>query len=130
MRSISPAVTSRFPELEPEAAHHYADHWQRLQEERRFRLDQLEALGDEACTTPRHDEVNRLLRRSATAVLANVETALTRMAEGRYGRCDLCGRGIDAHRLAVLPMTSMCAQCHYVDDHRERAAAKACPARV
>jgi len=97
----------------PGPATEHAELWQRLQNERRFRIDQLAALEAETPATPRHESVTRMLRTSATAALAEVDAALARMLEGRYGLCVCCERQIDAERLAVLPMASLCMACHY-----------------
>ncbi|HZW30235.1 MAG TPA: TraR/DksA C4-type zinc finger protein [Isosphaeraceae bacterium] len=43
--------------------------------------------------------------------LAEVEAALARLAEGRYGRCVDCGEAIALERLWVLPWTPYCVRC-------------------
>jgi DnaK suppressor protein len=91
----------------------HADAWQRLQDERTFRLAQLRALEAEVPASPRHESVQRALSIAAATALRGVEDALARMAEGRYGRCVTCGRPIDTERLGVLPMTALCMSCHY-----------------
>ena len=40
-----------------------------------------------------------------------VQQALRRHAEGRYGRCDDCGEPIDPERLAVRPQATLCITC-------------------
>ena len=40
-----------------------------------------------------------------------VQQALKRQAEGRYGRCDDCGQEIDPERLAVRPHATLCIAC-------------------
>jgi DnaK suppressor protein len=40
--------------------------------------------------------------------LAQVDDALSRLAAGTYGRCDVCGREIAASRLEVVPATTRC----------------------
>lgn len=44
--------------------------------------------------------------------LAEVEDALRRLDDGSYGRCQTCGRPIDARALDREPLTRLCA------DHR------------
>lgn len=51
------------------------------------------------------------LLESARRRLAEVEAALTRRAEGRYGVCESCGRPIAAERLAVRPAARTCIDC-------------------
>src|SRR6059036_793236 len=97
----------------PRQTREHGHHWQRLQDERRFRLEQLAALDAEVPATPRHASVARILRSSAAVALAEVDAALARIAEGSYGACLSCEGQIDAERLAVLPMTSLCMRCHF-----------------
>lgn len=40
--------------------------------------------------------------------LALVDKALSRIDDGSYGTCEVCGQVIAAERLDVLPMTSRC----------------------
>jgi DnaK suppressor protein len=40
--------------------------------------------------------------------LAQIDAALVRLAEGRYGRCENCGQPIGAARLAARPLTTAC----------------------
>lgn len=43
--------------------------------------------------------------------LRNIDTALTRMAEGDYGRCEACRRPIRVKRLRAVPWTRYCVKC-------------------
>ena len=43
--------------------------------------------------------------------LADLDAALTRLAEGRYGICERCGRPIAAARLAARPAARTCIAC-------------------
>ena len=43
--------------------------------------------------------------------LADVDAAVARLAEGRYGVCESCGEPIGAARLAARPVTSTCIRC-------------------
>jgi RNA polymerase-binding transcription factor DksA len=43
--------------------------------------------------------------------LADVEAALARRAEGRYGICESCGRPIAPERLAARPAARTCIHC-------------------
>ena len=90
-----------------------AERWRRLQDERRFRLEQLADLEAETPVSERHERVNRLLYASAGIALAEIDAALARMAEGCYGLCVRCGGQIGPDRLTVLPMTPLCMNCHY-----------------
>lgn len=43
--------------------------------------------------------------------LADLDQALTRLSEGRYGRCERCGRPIAPARLAARPAARTCISC-------------------
>jgi DnaK suppressor protein len=91
----------------------FAENWARLQGERRFRIEQLAELRAETLGSPRHDRVTRLLCVSAIVALAEVDAALARMDEGRYGLCVSCGGRLGAERLAAVPSVSLCMSCHF-----------------
>lgn len=105
-------VSDASPEV-PESATDHAGYWYRLQEERRFRLEQLAALDGEPCPTAPHESVQRALRIAATGALAEIDAALDRIRNGRYGVCTACSQRITTERLDVLPMASLCMPCHY-----------------
>jgi DnaK suppressor protein len=43
--------------------------------------------------------------------LAEIDAALLRLREGRYGVCESCGQAISAARLAARPTTPACFTC-------------------
>lgn len=43
--------------------------------------------------------------------MAQVEHALERLADGRYGHCEGCGESIPAARLAAFPAATLCVAC-------------------
>jgi DnaK suppressor protein len=56
----------------------------------------------------------RQLGRQAVAerqALAEIEAALERIAAGRYGRCEECGRTITSAVLSATPQSRYCAAC-------------------
>ncbi|WP_438272124.1 TraR/DksA C4-type zinc finger protein [Streptomyces antibioticus] len=92
-----------------------------LREQRVFREEQLRQIAATArAATPAHrrrtaqDEVDLKLAASARMVLADVEAALRRLAEGRYGTCHLCRRPVDRERLMIVPQARYCARCQQV----------------
>ena len=99
-----------------------AERWRRLQDERRFRLEQLADLEAETPVSERHERVNRLLHASAGIALAEIDAALARMAEGCYGLCVRCRGQIGPERLTVLPMAPLCMNCHYNEQNCRLAA--------
>ena len=51
------------------------------------------------------------LLEAAREQVAAVDAALRRLAAGRYGRCDRCGRPIGDDRLAARPAALTCVRC-------------------
>jgi DnaK suppressor protein len=51
------------------------------------------------------------LRAHAQVHLTEVDEALARLHDNRYGQCELCGKPIANARLAVLPATRRCITC-------------------
>ncbi len=43
--------------------------------------------------------------------LRRTEEALTRLEEGRYGWCEVCGQPIPEERLEAMPSTTLCLAC-------------------
>nr|WP_308436755.1 TraR/DksA C4-type zinc finger protein [Streptomyces poonensis] len=89
-----------------------------LREQRLFRQEQLRQIA----AAPRAEELLRRrsagqaevhvkLAASARMVLADVEAALRRIAEGSYGSCHLCRRPVDRERLMIVPQARYCAPC-------------------
>jgi DnaK suppressor protein len=55
-------------------------------------------------------EIDQRVEKVRTAIV-NIDTALTRMATGDYGRCQACRRPIRVKRLQSLPWTRYCVKC-------------------
>ena len=51
------------------------------------------------------------LLEAAREQVAAIDVALERLAEGRYGICDQCGRPIGEDRLAARPAARTCIEC-------------------
>jgi RNA polymerase-binding transcription factor DksA len=56
------------------------------------------------------------------SLLEAIESALTRIKEGAYGRCEDCGRKISRERLDAIPFAPCCVDCA---DRRDQAEDKA-----
>ena len=97
----------------PDPADPHVGHWYRLQEERRFRVEQLAALDAELAANQQHDCLKLALRIAAITALDEIDAALARMADGRYGLCVNCAQPLPAARLEVLPRAPLCMQCHF-----------------
>ncbi|MFE2457385.1 TraR/DksA family transcriptional regulator [Streptomyces sp. NPDC059402] len=115
-------IDDRDTRLSPLSPEDLAALRENLQEQRLFREDQLRQMAAVPSRTDEliqrrsaaQTEVRVTLAASARMVLADVEAALDRMAEGRYGRCHLCRRTIDRDRLMIVPQARYCARCQQV----------------
>ncbi len=91
----------------------YFERWCRLHDERRFRVEQLAGLDLETSSSHGDSSVDKALRIAVTTILRDVDAALQRMKEDRYGLCAACSQPIPDDRLDVLPMARLCMSCHY-----------------
>lgn len=99
-----------------------------LEEQRRFRVDQLAELATEEDEALNHSgigpvedldasadsaraEVSTVIAAAARKALDDIEDALARMRSGDYGRCVRCGTAIEVRRLVALPQAAMCMEC-------------------
>ena len=89
-----------------------------LEQLRRFRLDQLTDLAYDAMATSADapSEVTSKLMTAARTALADIDAALFRLAIGRFGVCQRCGRAIPADRLQAVPMARLCLQCQSAEE--------------
>jgi DnaK suppressor protein len=92
-----------------------------LDEQRRFRSEQLEELALEAAEGVATADQNRLqvtraLTLAAEWALSEIDSALQRLDEGSYGICERCAEPIPWERLEVLPMSRLCTPCQYLAD--------------
>ena len=51
------------------------------------------------------------LEKQVREQLAEVESALQKFEEGKYGLCEGCGQPIDPARLEALPQAKLCLSC-------------------
>jgi DnaK suppressor protein len=58
-------------------------------------------------------ELDESLEENADHVIREIDLALTKIEDGTYGTCDVCGREIPEERLAAVPYATLC-----VDDKR------------
>ena len=52
--------------------------------------------------------------------VAAIDTALQRVADGRYGWCEICGQPIAPERLAARPTATRCVTCASAGDQVRR----------
>ena len=56
-------------------------------------------------------ELNFALKQEAQRKLQMLQTALKKVARGKYGLCERCNGAINPERLAILPQTTLCIDC-------------------
>jgi DnaK suppressor protein len=49
-----------------------------------------------------------------------IDTALSRIQNGHYGKCMKCGKKIPEERLEAIPYAFLCIQCKSQDERRNR----------
>jgi RNA polymerase-binding transcription factor DksA len=79
--------------------------------EARHEADPLSADFAEQVTQRENDDVLGAISHSAQAELQQVESALRRLASGRYSTCSGCGEDIEPERLVAVPYTDRCRSC-------------------
>jgi RNA polymerase-binding protein DksA len=58
-----------------------------------------------------NDEALKAIADAAAAELQQIERALERISQGRYGVCEECGLPIAHSRLRAAPHATMCVDC-------------------
>ncbi|MGW5194005.1 TraR/DksA family transcriptional regulator [Kribbella sp. NPDC004138] len=86
-----------------------------LCQERQFRLDQLMDLAREETTpfSPAVAEVRAVLKAGAVRALEEIDAALSRLATGVFGACEMCGEMLPLHRLRAIPTVRLCLRCEH-----------------
>jgi RNA polymerase-binding protein DksA len=49
-----------------------------------------------------------------------IDSALTRIKQGKYGLCVKCGKRIPSDRLEAIPYALMCIECKSEEERRNR----------
>lgn len=65
----------------------------------------------EQATQSENDDVLAALENEAQHMVMQIDAALTRIDEGRYGICKKCGTQIPQERLNVAPFADLCIGC-------------------
>ena len=79
----------------------------------RFHTSDKTIVGDavDSALDAEYAEINSELSETESCELGQVERALERLREGRYGVCESCGRKISLARLRAVPHATMCVKC-------------------
>jgi RNA polymerase-binding transcription factor len=113
---------SRAPDLAEALARkaNDAEHLREFIDRTTFSGDQREAGGEHSAAAQHpadsadvtvQREVDYTIKGIVADEVTQVQQALQRQAEGRYGRCDDCGEAIAPERLAVRPQATLCITC-------------------
>ena len=105
--AASRGVTDHLPELRSA-----------LEQQRQFRVDQLDELAAELADVATAADLPRIhvaaaVRTAAAAALADIDAALHRLEHGTYGTCEQCDAAIPLERLEILPMSRLCMRCQH-----------------
>ena len=70
------------------------------------------------------DDIDRKMIEAIGSVelkrLKLIESALTRIKQGKYGHCIKCGKRIPQDRLIAIPYALMCIECKSEEERRNR----------
>ena len=67
-------------------------------------------------------EFNLGLASSEQQILNQVDEALRRMDEGRFGICEICAKPISQKRLVAVPYARFCIKCQSEEEKKRRRA--------
>ena len=72
---------------------------------------ELPADSEEQAIALENQDALEALEKAQLREVRQIEEALKRISEGRYGVCVQCGEEIDPNRLAALPTAATCIAC-------------------
>lgn len=70
----------------------------------------LDELGEEAVDEREHD-VNQAVKADLVEEKEQIESALNKITQGKYGYCENCGKEIPKERLVAFPTATKCVDC-------------------
>lgn len=70
--------------------------------------DDLNEHWEDQAISYRQNDMRQSLRDEARQNLVYVENALSRIENGTYGECEVCGKQIEEQRLQALPYATLC----------------------
>lgn len=84
---------------------------QRIRRDSAHRAQPLAADSADRAQETENDEVLAGLEAPVEALLKQYEHALGKLAAGKYGACETCGRPIEPRRLQAEPQATRCVSC-------------------
>jgi RNA polymerase-binding transcription factor DksA len=129
MEAAMSSITMPRPDQYLEVARHLPELRATLEEQRRFRLDQLSQLTAQQPVGTSIDtldssadnarvEVSAAVEAAARLALDDIDSALGRIDDGRYGACAWCDAPIPLERLLAIPQAPLCMRCQQRAEHR------------
>jgi len=70
----------------------------------------------DAATATLDREIDYSLEENSEHVLAAIDSALRRIAEGTFGTCERCGKAIAEARLEAMPYATKCIDCKRLEE--------------
>ena len=77
---------------------------------------------DETSVREAFDDVRNTLAQHERQELQQIEQALVRISQGRYGSCIECGTPLSFERLVAAPYATRCVACQTAFERRDAAA--------
>ncbi|KUK51093.1 MAG: TraR/DksA C4-type zinc finger protein [bacterium] len=94
---------------------------QKILKEYQERLNSNDYISSEASTYPYHSadigtdaaslETNSINLNDLLKEIREIDDAISRLENGTYGICEICGEEISMKRLKALPFTKLCLKC-------------------
>lgn len=72
--------------------------------------DELNKDWEDQAISIRQNDTRQLLAAEAHQNLIYIENALSRIENGTYGECEVCGEQIQAQRLEAVPYATLCME--------------------
>ena len=72
--------------------------------------DDLNEHWDDQAISYRQNDMRKNLMGEARQSLIYVDNALSRIENGKYGECEVCGKQIEVQRLEALPYATLCME--------------------
>lgn len=74
----------------------------------------------QAVTTPDFTELGMALRGMRIHRIQQIKRSMTKIMQGSYGLCDVCGCTIPRKRLRKYPEVTLCVPCQHLSERREK----------
>lgn len=65
-------------------------------------------------------ETLSLIITTVSQMLNDIDEALSKITDGTYGICEICGKEINPERLEFIPHTKLCIKCKEKEDNSVR----------